>query len=112
MQPSSSDLEVFGSFLSLLARTGGYAGVIIIVLSIAILVLAIRKRAKAIAYTFAVISIVMCTYVIIGPRARSMEATKLIMHSGKIIMTFPYILIFWMLLRAKGPEKGQSQQGN
>ena len=110
MEAYSSNLELLGMFLTLLARTGGYAGVIIILLSITILVLAIRKRAKTIAYSFAVITLVMCIYVIVGPRSPSMQLTNVILHSGRIVMTFPYILILWMLLKAKGSGKGPSQQ--
>ena len=91
-------------FLGLLARTGGYAGALIVALSVAITVLAFVRHANSIAYTFCVITVVMLLYIIVGPRSHATPVTAFILHAGKIVMTVPYILILWMLLRAKRPD--------
>jgi len=99
------DIETYLQFINLVPRTGVYAGIIIIILSLAITVLAFYKRTIVVAYIFTLISIVMITYIFAGPRATSPLALDVIMYSGKTTMTLPYFLIFWMLWKIKKPER-------
>jgi hypothetical protein len=96
---------LFGQMI-LWARMGGYSTMIIFVLSVIITTLAFMKRALVVGYTFLLISVIMIAYFLLFRSANS----QLAVHVAQLGKVLPYLLILWMLTKAKNEQF--SQQGH
>lgn len=79
------------------ARMGGYSTLIVFILSVVITVLGFMRRATAVAWGFLLITILMaCSMALMR-----LGFTLVAIHVAQIGRILPYVLLLWMLAKAK-----------
>ena len=99
--------DTWVSGFTLLSRGAFYSSPIILVLSLIIVVVALFRGAKAVAGLFAILSIVMMSF-LITINMCSMDARLTLFmisrHIGQLLGIFPYALILGMLIKTKNKK--------
>jgi len=94
-------------FLSTNAR---YSGLIILILSAAIVALAVYRGANVLAGVFAFLLVSILALIVLSANRTpdsGLGFSVVMRHAGQVLRIFPYVVILWMLIKIDGGKGSQ-----